>query len=119
MTEWKIENKPKADTCNLRLAKNKTKDSQADFRGNLHISADNVKFLVACLKEGKEALLSIQGWDNGIVNRSREGKYGPNIRLVVQAYDESWMEKNPRQQPSPLPQKKVVENIDLDDEIPF
>ena len=119
MSGWKVENKPKGDTCNLRLTKNKTKESQADFRGNLHISTDTVKFLVECLKADKEALLSVQGWDNGIINRSREGKFGPNIRLVVQEYDESWMDNNPRQQPPPSPQKKVAENNDLDDEIPF
>ena len=114
MAPWKLENKPKENSCNLRPAKNKMKDSQADFRGNLHISKDLVKFLLECAKEGKEPLLSVQGWDNGVVNRAKEGQYGPNIRLSIQQYDESWMDKGPQR-----PQPAVDEDIDLDDEIPF
>ena len=55
----------------------------------------------------------MQGWDNGVVNRAKEGQYGPNIRLSIQEYDESWMDKSP-QRPA-----KVDDDIDLDDDIPF
>mgnify|MGYP003669920939 FL=1 len=113
---WKLENKPRKNTCNLRPAKNKTKETQADFRGNLHVSRELVAFLSACMEEGKEPLLSVQGWDNGIVNRAKEGQYGPNIRLSIQQYDESWMDKSPQQ---PRPQQQPSQEVEIDDEIPF
>mgnify|MGYP003677765226 FL=1 len=111
---WKLENKPRENTCNLRPAKKK--ETQADFRGNLHVSRELVAFLSACMEEGKEPLLSVQGWDNGIVNRAKEGQYGPNIRLSIQQYDESWMDKSPQQ---PRPQQQPSQEVEIDDEIPF
>ena len=68
------------------------------------------------MEEGKEPLLSVQGWDNGIVNRAKEGQYGPNIRLSIQQYDESWMDKSPQQ---PRPQQQPSQEVEIDDEIPF
>ena len=117
MAQWKIENKPKENSCNLRPVRNKNKDSQPDFRGNMHLSKDVVKFLVACVKEGKEPLLSIQAYDNGIVDRSKEGQYGPNMRLLVNEYDESYMDQS-NQSPPPSIQK-AEDDFDLDDDIPF
>jgi len=114
MAKWKLDKFPRENTCNLTKNKNKSKDTHPDFRGNLHISKDSVKFLVECVKEGKEPILSLTGYDNGLVDRSREGRYGANIRLNVENYDESWMRDDP-----PRREQKSNDDIDLDDDIPF